>query len=64
VCVSPASVSTKTPGVDFPFQAPVHEGEHPLPLALDHLVELRDAVLAMGDSPQYEVHDSFIVYPL
>jgi hydroxyacylglutathione hydrolase len=55
---------TQTPGVDFPFGAPVHLDEHPLALGVDHLVELRDAVVAMGDTPVYEAHDDFIVYPL
>jgi len=55
---------TQTPGVDFPFQAPVHLDEHELPLGVEHLVELRDAVVAMGDTPQYEAHDDFIVFPL
>lgn len=51
------------PGQDFPFMAPVHLDEHPLALTVDHLVELRDAVVAMGDSPVYEQHDDFIVFP-
>jgi glyoxylase-like metal-dependent hydrolase (beta-lactamase superfamily II) len=55
---------TNTPGMDFPFGADEHPDEHPLELGIEHLLELRDAVDAMGDSPQIEVHDDFIVYPL
>lgn len=54
---------TSTPGVDFEFGADTHPDEHALQLDYAHLVELRDAVLAM-DSPEMEVHDDFIVFPL
>jgi len=54
---------TSTPGVDFEFGADQHPNEHALQLDYAHLVELRDAVLAM-DSPEIEVHDDFIVFPL
>ncbi len=55
---------TNTPGQDFPFAAPTHPDEHPLELTRDHLVELRDAVEAMGNNPVLQAHDDFIVYPL
>jgi glyoxylase-like metal-dependent hydrolase (beta-lactamase superfamily II) len=55
---------TNTPGQDFAFGATMHPDEHPLALTRDHLVELRDAVMAMGGSPVVEAHDDFIVYPL
>ncbi|MCA9705666.1 MAG: MBL fold metallo-hydrolase [Myxococcales bacterium] len=55
---------TTTPGQDFSFGATMHPDEHPLPLTRDHLLELRDAVEAMGGSPVIEAHDDFIVYPL
>jgi hypothetical protein len=55
---------TNTPGVDFPFGADAHPDEHPLPLTYDHLVELRDALDAMGGVPSLDVHDDFIIYPL
>jgi len=54
---------TQTPGQDFDFGADQHPDEHVLELTWDHLLELRDAVDAM-DTPQIEVHDDFIVYPL
>lgn len=55
---------TNTPGQDFPFGATMHPDERPLQLTRDHLVELRDAVEAMGANPVIEPHDDFIVYPL
>ncbi|MCA9290689.1 MAG: MBL fold metallo-hydrolase [Phycisphaerales bacterium] len=55
---------TNTPGVDFNFGATFHPDEHPLQLGREHLVELHDAVVAMNGSPQYEVHDDFIIFPL
>ena len=55
---------TNTPGQDFDFGADVHPNERELELTLSHLTELEAAVVAMGNSPQLEVHDDFIVYPL
>jgi hypothetical protein len=34
-----------------------------LELEYQVLVELNDAVAAMGNNPSYEEHDHFIVYP-
>ena len=53
-----------TPGEDYEMGASFHPDEHPLPLGTAQLVELDDAVSAMGEAPTYEVHDDFIVYPL
>ncbi len=55
---------TTAPGQDFAFGAEEHPGEHALELELTHLLELEAAVQAMGNSPQYEAHDDFIIYPL
>jgi hydroxyacylglutathione hydrolase len=55
---------TNVPGVDFDFGADQHPNERPLQLDLAHLLELEAAVVAMGGSPEYEVHDDFIIYPL
>ncbi len=55
---------TSTPGEDYPFGATAHPDEHGLPLTIEHVVELRDAVVAMGNQPVMEVHDDFIVFPL
>ncbi|MFO0633872.1 MAG: MBL fold metallo-hydrolase [Nannocystaceae bacterium] len=54
---------TQTPGVDFEFGADEHPDEHVLQLGWPHLLELKAAVDAM-DTPQIEIHDDFIVYPL
>lgn len=54
---------TDQPGVDFDFGADEHPNERELQLGLEHLVELRDAVVAM-DQPEQEVHDDFIIFPL
>ena len=54
---------TKEPGVDYEQAAPTHPNEHQLQLSTEHLLELRDAVHAMGDEMRYEVHNDFIVYP-
>lgn len=55
---------TQTPMVDFPFGSDVHPNEHELELGLEHLVELNDAVVAMGNQAVLEAHDDFIIYPL
>lgn len=54
---------TDRAGVDFDFGATAHPNERELLLDYAHLVELRDAVVAMP-SPMIEVHDDFIIYPL
>lgn len=55
---------TQTPGQDFAFGADQHPNERELQLGLEHLLELEAAVVAMDGSPELEVHDDFIVYPL
>ena len=51
------------PGIDYPVGTRYQPDEHPLQLRLSHLIELHQAVLAMGDEPKAEVHDSFIIVP-
>ncbi|MEZ4295526.1 MAG: MBL fold metallo-hydrolase [Polyangiaceae bacterium] len=53
-----------TPGDDYAMGAKQHPSEHPLQLTKDTLLELHQAVQDMGNSPQYQVHDDFIVFPL
>ncbi len=53
-----------TPGDDYPMGADQHPNEHPLQLTKETLLELHQAVTDMGGSPQYQVHDDFIIYPL
>lgn len=54
---------SNTPGDDFPIGSTYHPDEHPLPLRLDHLLELNAAVIGMQAAPHIEVHDEFIVWP-
>jgi len=55
---------SNTPGVDFPLGSLHHPDEHPLQLELSHLLLLQSALHAMGNSPHYQVFDSFIIFPL
>lgn len=55
---------TTTPGKDYPFQAPSHPDEHVLELPYSALLELRDGVHKLGDTPVRDAHDDFIIYPL
>jgi hydroxyacylglutathione hydrolase len=55
---------SNVPGDDFPIGSNSHPNEHPLQLGREHLIELNDACIAMGNTPVYEVHDDFIIYPL
>lgn len=55
---------TTTPMQDFAFGASQHPNEHALELTSQHLTELNDAVQAMGNSPSYQEHADFIIYPL
>jgi len=55
---------TNTPGADYPVGTTFQPNEHVLELGREHLLELNQAILAMGNTPQYEVHDDFIIYPL
>lgn len=57
-------IEMKAAGGDYAFGANKHAGEHALELSYDVLLELNDAVQAMGGSPQYEEHADFIIYPL
>ena len=52
------------PGRDYPIGTRYQPDEHPLQLGLSHLVELHQALLAIGDEPRVEVHDSFIIVPI
>lgn len=57
-------IEMKAAGGDYAFGATKHADEHALELGYDVLLELNDAVKAMGGSPTYEEHADFIVYPL
>lgn len=56
-------IEMDTAGDDYAFGADQHPNEHALELTYPVLLELNDAVVAQGDSPVYEAHDDFILYP-
>ncbi len=51
------------PGIDYPVRTRYQPEEHSLELRLSHLVELHQALVAIGDEPEMEVHDDFIIVP-
>ncbi len=55
---------TTTPKQDFPMGAQKHPNEHRLELTKETLLELHQAVMDLGQNPQYQEHDDFIIYPL
>ncbi len=52
------------PGIDYPVRTIYQPNERPLQLRLAHLIELGHALDAIGDEPQRDVHDAFIIFPL
>ena len=54
---------TNQKGIDYSIGSTYQPDEHALPLTLDHLQELDNALDKLGDSPKLEVHDHFIIYP-
>lgn len=55
---------TNEPGEQLAFRSTHHPNEHPLQLRHEHLLELNRAVMEMGGSPQVQVHDHFVIFPL
>jgi glyoxylase-like metal-dependent hydrolase (beta-lactamase superfamily II) len=55
---------SNTPGDQYDFGATHHPDEHDLQLSREVLVELNEAIQAMGSTAEMEVHDDFIVFPL
>lgn len=55
---------TQTAGVDYPIKTIYQPEEHPLPLGIDELRELSNALTKLGNEPTREIHDSFIIYPV
>jgi glyoxylase-like metal-dependent hydrolase (beta-lactamase superfamily II) len=55
---------TRTPGVDYPIETIYQPKEHPLPLDVEGLKELSDALAILGEDPVKEIHDHFIIYPI
>ena len=63
-CMGTHIEMSSTPGVDYPIGSTYQPNERALPLDVAHLVELYQATQAMGNTPVYQVHDDFIIYPL
>ncbi len=56
---------TRTPGRDYPHEAPIHPDEHPLELPAQAISELQAGLKAPLDTPdQPQVHDRFIIVPV
>jgi glyoxylase-like metal-dependent hydrolase (beta-lactamase superfamily II) len=53
---------TSTPGVDYPVGTTYQPNEHVLQLTKDHLLELHNALQAMGTAAT-QVHNDFIIVP-
>lgn len=54
---------TNQHGKDYQTGTTFQPDEHILPLKVRDLKELNKALIKIGNKPQYEVHDSFIIYP-
>lgn len=55
---------TQIAGKDFPVYNFFQPNEHPLPLSVNDLAELNQALIKLGDKPAKEIHNSFIISPL
>lgn len=56
---------TRTPGRDYPHEAPTHANEHPLELPDQAIRELQTGMKAPLDTPgTLQVHDHFIIVPV
>ena len=55
---------TKTPGKDYPIGTTFQPDEHILPLTVNDLLSLNQALIKLGDKPSREIHDDFIIYPV
>jgi glyoxylase-like metal-dependent hydrolase (beta-lactamase superfamily II) len=54
---------TTTAGKDYPTGTTYQPAEHILPMTMDDLRELNEALKAAGDLPKYDVHANFIIAP-
>jgi glyoxylase-like metal-dependent hydrolase (beta-lactamase superfamily II) len=55
---------TNVPGEQQAFRSTHHPNEHPLQLSREHLLELNRAVTEMGSTPQVQIHDHFVIFPI
>lgn len=54
---------TNIEGKDYPIGTTYQPAEHILPLTYKDLLELNQALQKAGDSSNFEIHKSFIIYP-
>lgn len=54
---------TTTPGKDYPVGTTFQPNEHKLPLTVNDLTSLDDALKRLADKPVREVHSDFIIVP-
>jgi glyoxylase-like metal-dependent hydrolase (beta-lactamase superfamily II) len=54
---------TKRPGIDYPFDAKVHNNEHELPLKMHHLEQLINWLPTAQKPIKKKVFDDFILFP-
>src|SRR5205814_7906657 len=54
---------TNKPGKDYPMGTTYQSEEHILPLTVKDLRSLNEALIKLGDTPAYEIHDDFIIVP-
>ncbi len=54
---------TNVAGQQLGFRSTHHPNEHPLQLLHEHLLELNRALIEMGETPQVQAHDHFVIYP-
>ena len=62
-CMGTHVEMSATPGVAYPYGTTHQPNEHVLQLTLDNLIELHEALQAMGNNPVFEIHDDFIIFP-
>lgn len=55
---------TRTPGQDYPMEAPSHPEERALPLSPSVIKELQGALATASSPPAIDRHADFIIYPL
>ena len=54
---------TTEAGKDYPTGTTYQPAEHVLPMTMQDLQELNEALKASGDSPKYDVHANFVIAP-
>lgn len=55
---------TSQPGIDYPVRTIYQPDEPPLQMTVDHLQDIRRAVVEMGDRPERRAFGDFVIYPV